>query len=682
MSGNNMLKQQFMNYMRIPLYIGLVWIMVSVIALTMNVKVGLLACVATVVYYVSCVVIYYVSKAKIMSQISAYGANYSQVQRQMIHELEIPYTLLDTKGRIMWTNTAMEEAIGKTDVKNKHITSLFEELKDEEIEDIRETVEISINHDEHFYRIVLKPFVLSGGNPVEMDSTEHGAADFINMYMFDETEIKSLRKINQENRLVAGLIYIDNYDEALQNVEDVRRTMIFALVERKINKYITNVDGIVKKLENDKYFIAVKNKGVSKMQSDKFSLLDDVKSVNMGNDMPITISIGLGMGADTYSRNCEYSRTAMDMALGRGGDQAVVKDGGKIYYYGGKSKSVEKNTRVKARVKAQALRELMLTRDDIMVMGHKIGDSDSFGASIGIYRAAKAMNRTVHIVMNGVNSTANQMLERFTEDQGYESDLFISGDQALEMVTKNTLLIVVDVNRPSYTDCPELCKKTQSIVILDHHRQSVEVFENPLLSYIEPFASSTCEMVAEIVQYIEDNVKLKQQEADAMYGGIIIDTNNFTNRTGVRTFEAAAYLRRSGADVTRVRKMFRDEMNDYKAKAAAIEAAEVFRDQYAISTCPSEGISMPTVVGSQAANELLNIKGIKASFVCTPYNDQIYISARSIDEVNVQIIMEKLGGGGHLNLAGAQLKGCTAEEATELLKETLTAMIEDGDLPE
>lgn len=680
MNNKNLLKRQFNIYLSLPLYLGILWIIVAIIALAVNVRAGIVVFSATIIYYIACLVFYLRGKNRIMAKIAAYGANYSQVQRQMIHELDVPYTLLDTKGRIMWTNTAMNQVIGEEDVKNKHITALFEELNESDIEEITEPTELFFNHNEHAYRAVMKPFALTDGDAVEVDSADEVNADFVNMYMFDETEITALRRKNQEDKLVAGLIYIDNYDEALQNVEDVRRTMIFALVERKINKYITNVDGIVKKLENDKYFIAVKSKGVVRMQSDKFSLLDDVKSVNMGNDLPITISIGLGMGAETYSRNCEFSRIAMDMALGRGGDQAVVKDGGKIYYYGGKTKSVEKNTRVKARVKALALRELMLTRDDIMVMGHKIGDSDSFGASIGIYRAAKTLNRNAHIVINGVNSTANQMMEKFTEENGYESDLFITGEQALEMVTKNTLLIVVDVNRPSYTDCPELCKKTQSIVVLDHHRQSADVFENPLLSYIEPFASSTCEMVAEIVQYIEDNVRLKQQEADAMYGGIIIDTNNFTNRTGVRTFEAAAFLRRNGADVTRVRKMFRDDMNDYKAKASAIEAAEVFKDQYAISVCPSEGISMPTVVGSQAANELLNIKGIKASFVCTPYNEQIYISARSIDEVNVQIIMEKLGGGGHLNLAGAQLKGCTVHEATELLKETLSAMIEDGDL--
>lgn len=681
MNNKVKLKGQFRQVLKWPLYLTIFWVLVTALVLFIDVKSGAVMVAATVVFAIIGTLIYFYQSPSIAKSLAEFGADFSQIQRQMIHELDVPYSLLDTKGKILWTNDAMNKLLDEQKARNKNLTSVFPEITLENLHLSEENREFNVTFSERDYRVVLKEFKLNGAM-VDNDIAEtvDKDADFISMYMFDETDIRVLKKQNSEEKLVTGLIYIDNYDEALQNVEDVRRTMIFALVERKINKYISSMDGIVRKLENDKYFIAVKAKYVSKMQSNKFALLDDVKTVNMGNDLPITISIGLGMGADTYLKNCENARAAMDMALGRGGDQAVIKDAGKIYYYGGKTKTVEKNTRVKARVKAQALRELMLTRDTILVMGHKVGDMDSFGASVGIYRVAKALDKKVHIVINEMNSTARQMFARFDAGNGYEEDLFISSEQALEIVTKNTLLIVVDVNRPSYTECPELCKKTQSIVVLDHHRRNTEVFENALLSYIEPYASSACEMVAEIVQYIEDNVKLKQQEADAMYGGITVDTNNFTNRTGVRTFEAAAFLRRNGADVTRVRKMFRDDMADYKAKAAAIQEAEVYKEQYAITTCPSENINMPTVVGSQAANELLNIKGIKASFVCTAYDDQIYISARSIDEVNVQLIMERLGGGGHMNLAGAQLKGCTCEEARELLKETLNGMIEEGDL--
>jgi len=680
MNEKSKLHNQLKRFLQVPIIFSVLWIAVSVCMFFIDFKAGVVSSVATLIFLVSGLIIYLVNKTKVEKKLAEYGAMFSQVQRQMIRELDIPYSLLDISGKILWSNDAMKRLLVEENIHHKHIDSMFTEVNLEEIEFTDGIAQIEVEYNKKNFKIVLKKYQLLDNNHEELADDIENHVDFINMFMFDETELKLLKKENVEEKLVSGLIYIDNYDEALQNLEDVRRTMIFALVERKINKYISSMDGIVRKLENDKYFVAVKAKYIPKMQSDKFSLLDDVKSVNMGNDLPITISIGLGMGGESYLKNSENARAAMDMALGRGGDQAVIKDAGKIYYYGGKSKTVEKNTRVKARVKALALRELVLTRDMIFVMGHKVGDMDSFGASVGIYRAAKAMGKTVHIVINEMNSTARQMFVKFTPEEGYEEDLFVSNEQALELANRNTLVIVVDVNRPNYTECPELIKKAGGVVVLDHHRQSTEIFDGPLLSYIEPYASSTCEMVAEILQYIEDGLKLKQQEADAMYGGITIDTNNFTNRTGVRTFEAAAFLRRNGADVTRVRKMFRDDMEDFRARAKAIQQAEIYMDQFAISVCPAEGINMPTVVGSQAANELLNIKGIKATFVCTEYNNQVYISARSIDDINVQVVMERLGGGGHINLAGAQIKESTCEEVVQLIKDTLKQMKEEGDI--
>ena len=395
--------------------------------------------------------------------------------------------------------------------------------------------------------------------------------------------------------------------------------------------------------------------------------------------MAVTISIGLGMGGSSYEKNCEFSRNAMELALGRGGDQAVIKNGSNITYYGGKTKSVEKNNRVKARVKAHALKEIIAARERVFIMGHKVGDADSFGAAIGLYKAIKTQKKEVHIVVNEITATVRQMYDRFGVDDGYEEDLFINSLKAVEMFDKDDLVIVVDVNKPSLTECPDLLR-SNAIVVLDHHRQGTEKIEGTLLSYIETYASSTCELVSEIIQYFDEYIKLKQQEADAMYSGIMVDTNNFSNRTGVRTFEAAAFLRKSGADVSRVRKMFRDDMADYKAKAEAIRNSEIFMSQYALAICPSKGLESPTVVGAQAANELLNIKGIKASFVVTHYNDQMYISARSIDDINVQLIMEKLGGGGHINLAGAQVRGYTGRETIDLIKKTIKEMVEEGEI--
>jgi c-di-AMP phosphodiesterase-like protein len=402
--------------------------------------------------------------------------------------------------------------------------------------------------------------------------------------------------------------------------------------------------------------------------------LDEVKGVNIGNEMAVTISIGLGANGEEYTQNCEYSRIAIDLALGRGGDQAVVKDGEKIYFYGGKSKQVEKNTRVKARVKAHALRELLESKEKIVIMGHKIGDIDSLGAAIGIYVAAKSIGKPAYIVINEITTSIRPMLELFTESGDYDDDMFINSERAIEMVSYGTAVVVVDVSRPSYVECPEILNKTKDIVVLDHHRRSSDTIENASLSYIEPYASSASEMVAEILQYFTDGIKLKPVEAEAMYGGIMIDTNNFSKKTGVRTFEAAAFLRKCGADVTNVRKLFRDSFDDYKAKAEAISSAEAFEEVYAMAVCPSEGIDSPTVLGAQIANELLNINGVKASFVLTEHNHKVYVSARSMGDINVQLIMERLGGGGHLDTAGAQMENVSIYEAKGILKNLIRGM--------
>jgi c-di-AMP phosphodiesterase-like protein len=494
------------------------------------------------------------------------------------------------------------------------------------------------------------------------------------------TDLRKAQREIDEQSIAVGMIYIDNYDEALESVEDVRRSLLMALIDRKINKYISTIDGIARKTEKDKYLVIMTKKALMGIKEAKFDLLEDVKTVNIGNEMAVTVSIGIGYGAKTYSGNMEYARTAIDLALGRGGDQAVVKTKDSIVYFGGKSQQIEKNTRVKARVKANALQEIITNKDRVLVMGHRLSDADAFGAAVGVSCIARAIGRKPHIVINDITSSVKPLVELFKDRNIYDEDFIINSSEALELADNSTVLVVVDVNKPSITECPELIKACKTVVVLDHHRQSSEVIDNATLSYVEPYASSACEMVAEILQYIAGNVKVRSNEADCMYSGIMIDTNNFTAKTGVRTFEAAAFLRRYGADVTRVRKMFRDGAAEYKAKAEAVRNAEIYKNAYALSICPTEGLESPTEIGAQAANELLGINGIKASFVMTPYNGKTYISARSIDEVNVQIIMERLGGGGHMNIAGAQLSDISPQTAIYVVKETLDQMLEDGSI--
>jgi c-di-AMP phosphodiesterase-like protein len=396
--------------------------------------------------------------------------------------------------------------------------------------------------------------------------------------------------------------------------------------------------------------------------------------------MELTLSIGIGVGGSTYGQNAEFARAAIDLALGRGGSQVVVKNNSDVSYYGIRGKEIEKNTRVKARMKAQALREIMETKDQVIIMGHAIADVDSFGAAIGLFCAARDLGKSVRIVLNTITSSLRPLVELFTQEGDYPEDMFITSEEALDLVGGRTLVIVVDTNRPTYTDCPQLLDRTKSIVVFDHHRQGNQQVANPVLSYIEPYASSSCEMIAEVLQYFSEKIQLKANEADCLYAGILIDTNNFMTKTGVRTFEAAAYLRRCGAEVTRVRKLLREDMSAYKARAEVVRNAEVYRGLFAISVCESQQLESPTVVGAKAANELLNIVGIKASFVLTEYQNKIFVSSRSIDEIDVQLIMERLGGGGHLNMAGAQVEGSTIDEVRRKIQDILDIMIEEGEI--
>ena len=679
------IKGQLRMYMQWPLYLSTLLIAANVVIGAVSAKAGIIMAFFTLLYIGIAVWLYAYRRNRLLGGIVEYSAEYSWMQKQLLTELELPYGIADESGRILWGNSAFTEVLGEEKplkTTRKNLTALFPEITKEVLKLQNGTAVLHTVRNGRNYQIRLKAVYMkdSPQSVAQAIGAEAAGQMLTAVYLFDETEILGYKQMVDDQKMVAGLIYLDNYDEALESVEEVRRSLLTALIDRKITKYFTNIGGIVKKLEKDKYFIAIKQSCIRELKENRFSILEEVKTVNIGNEMAVTLSIGLGMNGDSYYKNYDLARIAIDMALGRGGDQAVVKDGERIQYFGGKAQQVEKTTRVKARVKAHALRELMETKDRILIMGHRLTDIDSFGAAVGIYRIATAMDKKANIIINEVTKTVRPLLDRFTGNADYPEDIFLTGAKAAELVDASTLLVVVDVNRPSITDAPELLRLVKTIVVLDHHRQSSEIIDNAVLSYVEPYASSACEMVAEVLQYIADGIKIKWAEADALYAGIVIDTNNFTNQTGVRTFEAAAFLRRNGADVVRVRKLFRDDLVDYKAKAEAVREAEIFENCFAISVCPSEGLGSPTVVGAQAANELLDITGIKASVVMTDYNHAIYISARSIDEVNVQVMMEKLGGGGHRNIAGAQLENATIEEAKNRVKAVIKEMLAKGDI--
>lgn len=681
MKKNIRLKGNLKNYMYWPLILTILLVVMNIPLYFVSREDGIMVSIFIVIYFVFVVFAYNYNKPVLVNELINFATQYGTVQKKLINEFEIPYALLDYSGKILWVNEKFTEVTGRDKRFHKSITSIFPGITRELIQKDEEQKTLNIVFQERNYRVALnKIYFEEMTADSAIVSIEQSEQFLTAMYLFDETDLRRYIRLNEEQKLIAGLVYIDNYDEALDSIEDVKRSLLVALIDRKVNKYFTQMDGLVRKIEKDKYFVVFRHKYLKELQEDKFSLIEDVKTVKVGNEMAVTLSIGIGRGGASYNQTYEYARMAIDLALGRGGDQVVIKEGENITYYGGNSKQVEKNTRVKARVKAHALREIIESRERVFIMGHNISDVDSFGAAIGIYCAARVLGKRAQIVIDDVTTSIKPLKEFFTEERGYPVDLFISSERALEVADSNALVMVVDTNRPSYTECPGLLSRTRSLVVFDHHRQGADVIENTVLSYIEPYASSTCEMVAEVLQYFTENIKLAAHEADCIYAGILIDTNNFMTKTGVRTFEAAAYLKRCGAEVTRVRKLLREDMSTYKARAEVVRHADVYKGAFAISVCQTSSIASPTIVGAQAANELLNIVGIKASFVLTEYAGKIYVSSRSIDEINVQLIMERFGGGGHLNMAGCQLKDCTIEQAKNIIKETIDEMLEKGDI--
>lgn len=663
-----------------PVGLGILLVLLDILLCFVSSVAASIVAVFIVIYAFVCAMMICYFRPRIIKEIVEFSSNYSQVQRQLLYELSIPYCLLDNKGNILWMNASMQASINRKNDLNKNISTIIPELSANVFRNFEDFKEIRVAFNDRDYRVEMKrisaDIITQGVNILAKDYN----SSLVAMYMFDETDINQYIQKIRDERFVVGLVYIDNYEDALESVDDVRRSLFVGLVDKRVNKYFSAGAAIIRKLEKDKYLVVFRYKFLEKLLADKFSLVEDIKSVKVGNEKTLTLSIAIGTGAADYARNYDIAKAAMDLALGRGGDQAVIKDGEKIYYYGGKSQQMEKNTRVKVRVKAHALRQILEANDNVLIMGHNLPDIDSFGSALGIYIIAKKFGKEAHIVFGEISSSVRPFMNRFIDKEEYPDDMFIKKEEAENYLTASTVVIVVDVNRPQRTECPQLLDKCKTIIVFDHHRRSSDTITGAVLSYVDPYASSACEMVTEMIQYVDDGIKLKAFEADALYAGISIDTDGFNSKSGPRTFEAAAFLRRHGADVTRVRKMLRNDMNEYKAIASAVSKSEVYKSAFAITVFDGEGLESPTIGGAKAANQLLDISGIKSSFVITQYEDKLYISARSIDEVNVQLVMEKLGGGGHMSIAGAQLTNCTIQQAVNTIKLTLDNMLAEGEI--
>jgi c-di-AMP phosphodiesterase-like protein len=681
-----MKNSRYKNYMIMPV-VGIGIIILGDILAAVTVKndtVSFLLFASTAIYMAFLISLAVIVYGRMKKDFVTVGLGFHEVAEGLLKDFDVPYAIMDSNGEILWTNYAMSDLLDHMSKQVTSMTDLLSNITSMKLPTETDNVVFRSEINNLNYKVVMS--LISSpefDESLEVIQSVDGdnESKLIGVYLYDETEINVLRKENFDQQMIIGLLYIDNYDEVLETIDEVKRSLLVALIDRKINKYMTGINAVIKKLEKDKYLFVFQKKYLEEIKKSSKVLLEEVKKIQAGkNEITVTISMGLGIADSDYTKSYEYARAAIDLALGRGGDQVVIKNGDDISYIGGKSASIEKSTRVTARVKAHALGELIEAHDEIFIMGHSIGDVDSLGSAIGVYKITQIFGKKAYIVLNEVNSSISPIFSRFLDNPDYPSDMFIGNLPAQERAGRDSLLIVVDVNRPSHTECPELFDLIPTVIVLDHHRVTGDSVSHAVLSYIEPYASSASEMVAEILQYIGDGVKIKSLEAEALYAGIMIDTNNFLTKTGVRTFEAAAYLRKNGADVTRIRKAFRADMKEYVTKAEAITSTEIFMEGYAFAKCSSEGIEAPTILGAQVANELLEIVGVKASFVFTEYKGKIFISARSIDELNVQVVMEKLGGGGHMNIAGAQMEDVTAEEAIIRVKNVLSQMQLGGEL--
>ena len=663
-------------YIIFPVIFGAILLVLTIVLFIVYTPTGLISAAALILYIIALIVFLWSNNRSLERGLIKFARQYGGLEGELISDFPMPYVITDPDGRIIAYNKLFAR-IYDDKSGNDDICGIFRELNTEDLHFDTETNNISVVYDSREYRLCIKHLKVTK-DLIESKIVlmpEHDLTLNI-IYMFDETEIVNMVKKSVDEQLVIGYVYVDNYDEAVGRGLDIQKNIKGAMLDKVIGQYFSNVEGVVRKLEKDRYFVIFKHKYLNGFQRTKFELLDKIKELDEDQEHAATVSIGIGVG-ESYAKADSAAAGALELALGRGGDQVVVKEDERVYFYGGKTRQVEKNTRVKARVKAIALRDVLAGKERVVIMGHKNADIDCFGACVGIYRAAKELGKYAYIILDEENNSIGPALNEFLKDPEYSENVFISADKADSLVNRGTALVIVDVNKPDIFECPELVDYTPTVVLIDHHRQSGEKIDNLALSYVEPSASSASEMVTEILQYITDKPNLKKIEAEALYGGILIDTDQFTRNTGVRTFEAAAFLRRSGIDSEVVQNNFREPLESTKVKAIAMGTAEEIANGFVTAVTPSEKVSNPTVLAAQVANELLKVQNVKASFVFTESKGKVFISARSSGDTNVQLVMERMGGGGHLNVAGCQLENTTVEEAKKALTATLKKMIDD-----
>ena len=581
-----------------------------------------------------------------------------------------PLLILETNGNIVWKSSKFVTEFADIDMDN-YIDDLIIDIKDE-IEKSDNKKRKSVIRQ---IQIGKKTYTVQGEFAKSKKYERKKSPEYMMiLYFIDETEKVKLKQENEDKKICVGIIMIDNYEEVTQRVDAEQKTQLMAKVESTIYDWVNETNGILVKADRDTYVYVFEQKNLEKIKEEKFAILDSIKNLVRKDKIQLTLSIAISNEGDTERDVYKSASAAMDVILGRGGDQAVIRQNGKYLFFGGKVEEVEKRTKVKARIVAHALEELIKENDKIMIMGHTNPDIDAIGSALGIYRIAKTLEKEAKIVANVETPSIKDLYESI-KDQYQE--VFISSETALAQVDSGTLIIVVDTHKKTYVESPELLTKTNKIVIIDHHRRSADFIDNSILTFQEVYASSAAELVTEIIQYTQNEVELSEVEAEALYAGIMMDTKNFTFKTGVRTFEAAAYLRRCGVDIIKVKKWFQSDLESYNTISEIVRKAEIVRDSIGISIYDVQE-KETSLICAKAADELLTIGNITASFVLGLMEDgKVCISGRSIGDVNVQMILEKLGGGGHITLAGAQLENVTIDEAKQELISKINEYFEE-----
>jgi cyclic-di-AMP phosphodiesterase len=583
--------------------------------------------------------------------------------RSTLVNLPFPLMIVGNQGNIVWYNQNTSSILKGETLLGRNVSGIIREIDINTVLNKQKSYFEYIKLRDKYYNVFASVVNASEGKNEE--------DDIILLYFYDVTEIKNILD-SQESVM---LVEVDNLDEVVKTTEEGNKPLLIAEIERTVNAYAQNLNAMIKKYSSNKYILSVQDKFIEEEIKKKFDILDTIREINFGNKLAVTLSIGVGRRAATPLENHNQANFAKELALGRGGDQVVVKQGENLSFFGGKTKEVEKRTRVRARVIAHALKDLIEESSVVFIMGHRNADIDCLGAAVGLYSVVKGLNRECHIVLDEPTNSIKQILDKFKKEPDYEG-VFITSEHSKTKVNDNSLLILVDVHNKSYVQSQELVNKIKRVVIVDHHRKSANYIENTILSYMEPYASSTSELVTEILQYIGEKPKIKQIEAEALLAGICVDTKNFFFKTGVRTFEAASFLRRLGADTIDVKKLFTDDLETYIKRSEIIKSAIVEKN-VAIAICPAK--IEDTVLAAQAADELLNITGIQASFVFVKIEDDVHISGRSLGDVNVQVILEALGGGGHMTMAGARLMNTTVAEAIDKLKDSVNKYLREGE---